>query len=109
MRGFLTQEPLFGLRLFFVVVITFRRRGQVHITARRQADIPAPKGSNVNLGESPQLDPLKFSNKLSMPSVRQPLDEPGAPAPTVVMPRDSGFTPKLVPDTQGAQPAASGK
>ncbi|MFT3858958.1 MAG: type II secretion system secretin GspD [Aquabacterium sp.] len=45
----------------------------------------------------PELDPLKLSNKLTMPSVRQPLDEPGEAQPTVVMPADSGFAPKLAP------------
>ncbi len=38
---FLAKEPFFGLCLFPVVVITFRRRGQVHIAACRHADIPA--------------------------------------------------------------------
>jgi general secretion pathway protein D len=46
---------------------------------------------------APEMDPLKLSNRLSMPSVRQPLDDPNAPAPTVVMPGNSGFAPKLVP------------
>jgi general secretion pathway protein D len=47
----------------------------------------------------PTLDPLKLSNRLTMPSVSQPLDEPGSPTPTVVMPADSGFAPKLAPQT----------
>src|SRR5690606_16489186 len=51
----------------------------------------------LSFGEGPVLDPLKLSNKLTMPSVTQPLDEPGAPAPTVVMPADSGYAPKLAP------------
>ncbi len=57
----------------------------------------------MSFGEGPVLDPLKLSNKLTMPSVTQPLDEPGAPAPTVVMPADSGYAPKLAP--QPAVPA----
>jgi general secretion pathway protein D len=73
---------------------------------QKQSGIPAQKGSNVTLGESPQLDPLKFSNKLTMPSVRQPLDDPNAPAATVVMPRDSGFVPKLVPQSPDSGPAS---
>jgi general secretion pathway protein D len=59
------------------------------------------------INEAPQLDPLKLSNKLSMPSVRQPLDDPNAPAPTVVMPSTSGFAPKLAPQTSGQEPAAA--
>jgi general secretion pathway protein D len=62
------------------------------------ATIPE-KSYVMPINEVPLLDPLKLSNNLSMPSVRQPLDDPNAPAPTVVMPRDSGFTPKLVPAT----------
>ncbi|MBI5924370.1 MAG: type II secretion system secretin GspD [Aquabacterium sp.] len=58
----------------------------------------------MSSSEGPVLDPLKLSNKLTMPSVRQPMDDPNAPAPTVVMPRDSGYAPKLAP-----QPASGNK
>ena len=77
---------------------------------QRQAEVPSDKPIPVPLTEGPMLDPLKLSNKLSMPSVRQPLDDPNAPAPTVVMPADSGYAPKLVPQRspQGT-PAASGQ
>ena len=48
---------------------------------------------------APVLDPLKLSNDLTPPSVRQPLDEPGTPEPNVVMPRGSGYAPRLAPST----------
>jgi len=77
---------------------------------QRQTEVSSDKPVNVPLNEGPQFDPLKLSNKLTMPSVRQPLDDPNAPAPTVVMPAESGFTPKLVPQpSQPGTPAASGK
>ncbi len=38
---FLAEEPTFGLRLFTVVIITFRRGRQVHVPARSHANIPA--------------------------------------------------------------------
>ncbi|MDI1258018.1 type II secretion system secretin GspD [Aquabacterium sp.] len=63
-----------------------------------------PEASTImRVNEVPVLDPLKLSNNLSMPSVRQPLDDPNAAVPTVVMPADSGFAPKLTP----VKPAAS--
>jgi general secretion pathway protein D len=66
-----------------------------------------PEQSSVlRVNEVPVMDPLKLSNNLSMPSVKQPLDDPNAPAPTVVMPGNSGFTPKLSPvkpTTSGAE------
>ncbi len=65
---------------------------------RQRQEQVAPTPSSVLLvNEAATLEPLKLSNKLSMPSVRQPLDEPSAPAPTVVMPADSGFVPRLTP------------
>lgn len=66
---------------------------------QRQVDVPSARSDSVQLNTGPQLDPLKLSNKLTMPTVRQPLDEPNAPAPTVVMPADSGYAPKLVPQS----------
>jgi general secretion pathway protein D len=77
---------------------------------QRQGEVSSEKLVNVPLNEGSQLDPLKLSNKLTMPSVRQPLDDPNAPAPMVVMPAESGFTPKLVPQPlQPGTPAVSGK
>ncbi len=69
----------------------------------RQVESTPDKSSLLPINEVPMLDPLKLSNKLSMPSVRQPLDAPNAPAPTVVMPANSGFTSTLAPVK--AQPA----
>ena len=76
----------------------YMRRRQAGSTTDDRKD-----GDAVTI-QPPMLDPLRFSNRLTMPSVRQPLDEPNAPPPTVVMPADSGFTPKLAP--QPTQPAA---
>ncbi|MDO9002056.1 MAG: type II secretion system secretin GspD [Aquabacterium sp.] len=70
----------------------------------KQIESTPPHSTLLPINEVPVLDPLKLSNNLSMPSVRQPLDDPNAPAPTVVMPADSGFAPKLTP----VKPAASG-
>jgi len=69
----------------------------------KQIESAPPHSTLLRINEAPVLDPLKLSNNLSMPSVRQPLDDPNAPAPTVVMPADSGFAPKLTP----VKPAAS--
>ncbi|MEK8086222.1 type II secretion system secretin GspD [Aquabacterium sp. A3] len=72
---------------------------------QKQIDSTPQASTVLGINEVPVMDPLKLSNRLSMPSVAQPLDEPGAPAPTVVMPAESGYTPRLVPVTP---PAASG-
>ena len=58
-----------------------------------------PNSWPLSINSAPVLDPLKLSNDLTAPSVRQPLDEPGAPEPTVVMPPGSGYTPRLAPST----------
>ncbi|NBD19399.1 type II secretion system secretin GspD [Aquabacterium fontiphilum] len=69
---------------------------------QRQIDsIPMPNAV-MGINEVPQLDPLRLSNQLSMPPVTQPLDDPRAPAPTVVMPADSGYAPRLSPATPAA-------
>jgi general secretion pathway protein D len=58
---------------------------------------PEPSTVLNKVNSAPEMDPLKLSNELSMPSVRQPLDDPNAPQPNVVMPAGSGYVPKLVP------------
>jgi general secretion pathway protein D len=66
----------------------------------RQKQANSAPEPSVVLGKvkgTPEMDPLKLSNQLSMPSVRQPLDDPNAPAPTVMMPDGSGYAPRLVP------------
>jgi general secretion pathway protein D len=67
----------------------YMRNAQQNLTPERSFILP--------INDVPQLDPLKLSNSLSMPTVRQPLDDPNAPVPTVVMPAESGFAPKLTP------------
>lgn len=71
---------------------------------QKQAD-SQPQASTVlnKVNGAPQLDPLKLTNQLTLPSVSQPLDAPNAPQPTVVMPADSGYAPRLAPATT-AQP-----
>ena len=72
---------------------------------QKQADAQPESSIVLNkVNAAPQLDPLKLSNQLTMPSVRQPLDDPNAPQPNVVMPADSGYAPKLTPQT-APQPA----
>ncbi len=67
---------------------------------QKQADAQPESSIVLNkVNAAPQLDPLKLSNQLTMPSVRQPLDDPNAPQPNVVMPADSGYAPKLMPQT----------
>ena len=66
---------------------------------------PDPSVLTNKVNAAPVLDPLKLSNQLTMPPVKQPLDDPNAPAPTVVMPGDSRYAPKLAPQVQ--QPATA--
>jgi general secretion pathway protein D len=68
-----------------------------YMRQRQVAGQPSQWPLSVN--GAPVLDPLKLSNDLTVPSVRQPLDEPGAPEPTVVMPPNSGYVPRLAPST----------
>ena len=58
---------------------------------------PEPSILLNKVNGAPVLDPLKLSNQLTMPSVKQTLDDPSAPQPAVVMPSGSGYVPKLVP------------
>ncbi|HYR24348.1 MAG TPA: type II secretion system secretin GspD, partial [Aquabacterium sp.] len=64
---------------------------------QRQAESKPANHPVLGINEVPQLDPLRLNNSQNMPSVRQPLDDPNAPAPTVVMPSDSPYAPKLSP------------
>lgn len=64
---------------------------------QRQAEVGPPPNAVLQVRDAPVMDPLKFSSELTMPSVRQPLDDPNAPTPTVVVPPDSRFAPKLAP------------
>jgi general secretion pathway protein D len=64
---------------------------------QRQINSTPQASAVMGINEVPVMDPLKLSNRLSMPSVQQPLDDPNAPAPTVVMPVESGYAPRLVP------------
>ncbi|WP_290902882.1 type II secretion system secretin GspD [Aquabacterium sp.] len=73
----------------------------------RQKQVNSQPESSVVLNKvnaAPVLDPLKLSNQLTMPPVKQPLDDPNAPAPTVLMPGTSGYAPKLAPQTAPKAP-----
>ena len=73
----------------------------------RQRQVDSQPEPNIVLNKvnaAPVLDPLKLSNQLTMPSVKQPLDDPNAPAPTVLMPGTSGYAPKLAPEAQPKAP-----
>ncbi len=69
---------------------------------QRQAEVAPPPSTVLQVNDAPALDPLKLSNQLTMPSVRQPLDDPNAAQPNVVMPKDSGYVPRLTPQVQPA-------
>ncbi len=73
---------------------------------QRQIDSTPKHNAILGINAVPLLDPLRLSNQLSMPSVRQPLDDPQAPAPTVVMPGDSGYVPRLAPAGAAVAPPA---
>jgi len=62
-----------------------------------------PEQSTVmgNVNAAPQIEPLKLSNDMAPPSVRQPLDDPNAAEPTLVLPRV-----QPVPTPAPATPAA---
>ncbi|WP_374315898.1 type II secretion system secretin GspD [Aquabacterium sp.] len=66
---------------------------------QRQVESKPTESSLLPINEVPQMDPLKLSNSIKMPSVNQPLDDPQATPPTVVMPGNSGYVPKLAPAT----------
>jgi general secretion pathway protein D len=64
-----------------------------YMTQRIQDTAPERTIMLPNLGR-PDMPSLKFSEGLPMPSVRQPLDDPKAPQPTVVVPAGSPYLPK---------------
>jgi len=73
----------------------------------RQRQLNTQPESSIVLNKvnsAPLLDPLKLSNQLTMPPVKQPLDDPNAPAPTVLMPGASGYAPKLAPQADPKAP-----
>ncbi|MGE5452902.1 MAG: type II secretion system secretin GspD [Acidobacteriota bacterium] len=68
---------------------------------QRQVDL-SPKHSVVlPINEAPLIDPLSNGAAKPVPNVVQPLDDPNA-APTIVMPKDSGYGSKLAPKTPQA-------
>jgi general secretion pathway protein D len=73
-----------------------------YMRQRQVASQPA-MSAVLPINEGPQLDLLKLSNRLTMPTVRQPLDDPNGPPPSVVMPGDSGYAPKLAPQPSSGE------
>lgn len=67
----------------------------------RQADSKPEKSTVLPINEVPMLDPLQQGSRRAAPDVTQPLDDPKA-APTVVMPKDSGYGSKLAPQAPKA-------
>jgi general secretion pathway protein D len=65
-----------------------------------------PEGGGVlgKVNGAPQMEPWKLSNDMVPPSVRQPLDDPNAAEPTVVMPR---VQPVPAPASAPAAPTTS--
>lgn len=65
-----------------------------------------PEGGGVlgKVNGAPQMEPWKLSNDMAPPSVRQPLDDPNAAEPTVVMPR---VQPVPAPASAPAAPTTS--
>ncbi|MFN4264620.1 MAG: type II secretion system secretin GspD [Aquabacterium sp.] len=68
---------------------------------QRQVDIKPQRSIVLPINEAPVLDPLTESQAKPTPNVTQPLDDPKA-APTVVMPKDSGYGSKLAPQAPKA-------
>lgn len=64
---------------------------------QKQADTTPEKSYVMPINEVPMLDPLKVDAARPAPNVSQPLDGANPPG-TVVMPKDSGYGNKLVPE-----------
>jgi general secretion pathway protein D len=59
-----------------------------------QSTVAVPPTWLMPVDVSQQLPSLKMSDGVALPSVRQPLDDPKAPQPTVVVPAGSPYLPK---------------
>lgn len=71
---------------------------------QRQID-SQPERSTVmrRVNGAPLIEPLKLTNEMTPPSVRQPLDDPNAAEPNLVLPR---VQPVPTPEAPAASPAA---
>ncbi|HET8693628.1 MAG TPA: type II secretion system protein GspD, partial [Aquabacterium sp.] len=68
---------------------------------QKQVDSTPEKSYVLPINEVPMLDPLKVEAARPAPNVSQPLDGANPPS-TVVMPKDSGYGSKLVPEPANA-------
>ena len=66
---------------------------------RQQQIGSQPERSTVlgNVNGAPLIEPLKLSNEMAPPSVRQPLDDPNAAEPNLVLPRVQPVPAPVVP------------
>ncbi|HRH16670.1 MAG TPA: type II secretion system secretin GspD [Aquabacterium sp.] len=64
---------------------------------QRLADTKPQPSLLMPVNEGAEMPSLKWSNGVAMPSVRQPLDDPQAAQPTVVVPPGSPYLPKTAP------------
>lgn len=64
---------------------------------QRLADTKPEPSLLMPVNEAAEMPSLKLSNGVDMPSMRQPLDDPKAPQPTVVVPPGSAYLPKTAP------------
>ena len=74
----------------------------------RQKQLNSQPEASAVLGAvnaAPVIEPLKLTNEMAPPSVRQPLDDPNAAEPNVVLPRVQPV-PAPAPATVPAAPAA---
>lgn len=67
---------------------------------------PEPSTVMGSVNGAPQIEPLKLSNEMVPPSVRQPLDDPNAAEPNLVLPRVQPVPAPAVPAAPAA-PATS--
>lgn len=72
---------------------------------QQQSDVLPQERLLLPVGGGPLLPSLKFTPGMQAPGVQQPLDDPQAPAPSVMMPPQSGYAPRL--NIEGASVVAT--
>nr|WP_329679362.1 type II secretion system secretin GspD [Aquabacterium sp.] len=74
---------------------------------KEQSAITPPNNILFPVNGSVELPSLKLAPPLPTPDVAHPLDDPKAPAPTIVMPPQSGYAPRLTPVPEPTAPQAT--
>jgi general secretion pathway protein D len=76
---------------------------------KTQQDSAPEKSFLLPINEVPVLPSLKLSSGLKAPDVRHPLDDPHAPAPTIMMPPQSGYGTRMTPliESTGGEPVSA--